>query len=111
MSIQPEMWKLTTAALAIAIASCSAKPIELGYGDVVVTPSTDPTVLGSVPEAVVTMQVDDERVYWSGTREQPQFNGGNAAIRSCDKRDCAASVVTYTTTAPISNFGVFDGNV
>ena len=57
--------------------------------------SDEPDVLGVARERVETMVVDGQRLYWIGTH-QPRTDGRDVwFLRSCQKHNCAATVVTY----------------
>jgi len=80
-------------ALSLAALACSANRVDLDAP--VLEPGNEPSVLGLVRERVEKLAVDGERLFWSGTRV-PRADGANAwFLRSCQKRDCAATLVTY----------------
>ncbi len=98
------------AVLALLALSCS-RTVELG-GVPQLTSSTDPTVLGNINERVTAIQVDDERVYWIGT--EGIVNAiGDSALRSCNKRHCVGSLVTYDATGvnAETKFSVENGQI
>jgi len=74
------------------------------------TPSTDPNVLGLIDEQVVSIAVDDTRVYWLGIRAIEQ-NHIETALRSCNKTHCVDSLVTYGENVAEIGFGVEDNQV
>ncbi len=55
------------------------------------TEITGPTPVATHQFSAHAVAVDDRRVYWSADVIGPPWE----AVRSCDKSDCAASVITY----------------
>jgi hypothetical protein len=97
--------------LPIFALSCASKSLDL-QATPHVTPSKDPTVLGSIDEQVTNIAVDDERLYWMGS--QGQFTGfGGFSLRGCEKKNCASTLVTYDSgeAEPAGSFGVENGQI
>lgn len=87
--------------LLLALAGCG-QTVELDQPGKVI-PSSDPDVLGTVRERVVKLRADNERIYWLTSW---------GALRGCDKRGCASSVVTYAEPAnPFASFVVQGGEL
>lgn len=102
--------------LPILALACGQKSLDLQAAPHI-TPSTDPTVVGTIDEQVGPIAVDDERLYWMGTQGQFHHGGANPiggrALRSCEKRDCSRSLVTYDSgdAESAGAFGVQDGQI
>ncbi|MET0790446.1 MAG: hypothetical protein ABW061_02905 [Polyangiaceae bacterium] len=76
-----------------------------------ITPSNDPTVLGTIDEQVGPIAVDAERLYWMGRIARGSF-GEVAALRSCKKEDCAGSLISYDSNAAAQGaFRVQNGQI
>jgi hypothetical protein len=84
-------------ALSLGALACSANTVDLDAP--MIEASDEPGVLGVVQERVEKLRVDDERLYWIGTR-LPRADQANAwFLHSCQKRDCATTLVTYDAQA------------
>ena len=96
------------AALTLA---CGSKAVNLDEPGALIR-SMDPNVLGIAHEQVTQIAVDDERLYWAGTREHTD-GYFSSAVRSCEKENCAATVVTYDASHANyrASFGVHEGEV
>jgi hypothetical protein len=76
--------------------------------------SNEPGVLGIVRERIEKVAVDDQRLYWIGTRADPApakpnapppTDGGVRSLHSCQKRDCAHTLITYDAApGPLGGF-------
>ena len=88
---------LTLLSLACAAFSCSGKVIALDAP--LVEASDDPEVVAIVSERVEKLVVDRERLYWAGSHLSPKNSGATWFLRSCDKRACATTLVTYDSQA------------
>jgi len=80
-------------ALSLGALACSANAANLDAP--VIEASNEPGVIGVVSERVEKLVVDDERLYWIGTRLQPSERANGWFLHSCQKRNCAATLVTY----------------
>jgi len=76
----------------IALA-CAAHPLDLHATSI--NPSNEPGVLGIVRERVEKIAVDDQRLYWVGTHLPNTGDRNGWFLRSCQKRNCPATLVTY----------------
>jgi hypothetical protein len=90
---------LTLSCLLPALAlSCANKRIDLDIPNEKLTASDDPDVLGTLHDQVGQVAVDGQRLYWSGSFQ---------SLRSCDKNNCAATVITYDhALATSAGFGL-----
>ena len=88
--------RTTLLTLPLALLACGANTVDLGGA--VIEPSNDPSVLGIVRERVEKIAVDGERLYWSG-RLLPVGGRNNWFLHSCQKRNCASTLVTYDAQA------------
>jgi hypothetical protein len=92
-------------ALPLLALSCASKAIDLDSKTVIVG-NPDPAVLGTVSEQVVTLAVDEQRLYWVGSLYLP--SSGFGRLHSCDKEHCASTLLTYGDS-PISMYGATSG--
>jgi hypothetical protein len=102
-------------ALCCALAlSCGNRSVELS------TPprleaSTEPTTLGSINEHVEALAVDDQRLYWEGAYAGPDYGAVSTgvALHSCEKDQCAESLVTYDSSRVDTTwgFGLHEGEI
>jgi len=92
-------------ATSLTMLGCAAKALDLDAP--VIEPSTEPDVLGTLPELMTKLVVDDERLYWAG------WGPTRLVLQSCQKQDCAATLVTYDaqSNALASLFSVRGGHV
>ncbi len=98
------MSQRTGIAVALLALACSSK-VELSSGPRL-TASNDPDVIGVIDEQIVSIAVDDARVYWIGLRP----SGGPSpalALRSCNKDHCVDSLVTYVQGTPENGWAPF----
>ena len=80
------VWCLLTSA-------CGSHSVDLDNSSL--TPSADPTAIGTVREQVMHIVVDEQRLYWSGS---PDLGGGGPfKLSSCAKTDCVATLINYDT--------------
>ncbi|HEY4106382.1 MAG TPA: hypothetical protein VGM44_20925 [Polyangiaceae bacterium] len=86
---------------ALLVSGCGSKTLSLD-ADGVVTPSADPSVVGSVHEDIGQLAVDDTRLYWLAVDRENGVANTNCTLRACDKLNCAASL---RTIAPRKSFG------
>ena len=93
-------------ALALALA-CGANTVDLDA--TVMQSSNEPGVLGIVHERVEQIAVDDERLYWFGSRLQDTDARNVSFLHSCQKRNCASTLVTYDAQ-PTDGSGIFSVN-
>jgi hypothetical protein len=71
-------------------------------------------VLAVVRERIEKIVVDDQRLYWSGSQVPRNANEARVwFLRSCQKRNCASTLVTYGVQSNISTFifGVSEGQI
>ena len=97
-------------ALPLLMAACGSHPVDLDHSTL--TPSADPTSVGTVREQVMQIAVDGERLYWSGSANY--LNGSSAgplSLHGCAKSDCVGTFITYgnSTASPI--FAVQRGEI
>ena len=98
----------TSLVLALPLLIACGHSVDLDHSTL--TPSADPTALGTVREVVLQITVDDERLYWSasdaqmvgGSVSSAQSVGvgaGQILMHSCAKQDCVGTLVSYDTTS------------
>jgi len=80
-------------AVSLTAFGCAANTLDLDTPPTV-EPSAEPGVLGIVHDAIVKIAVDDQRLYWVGST-----TSGRDFVQSCEKQDCASSIVTYDAQA------------
>jgi hypothetical protein len=92
-------------ALPLLAAACGSHAVDLDSATL--TPSADPTSLGTVRELVLQISVDEERLYWSASDEQMfadsvsspnSESAGRISLHSCAKVDCVGTLVRYDTS-------------
>lgn len=85
--------------------ACSTRAVDLDASpSMLVATSNEPGVVGVVHERVRKLAVDDQRLYWMGTL--PVDGHSNAwFLHSCEKRNCAATLVTYDAQPYDANNG------
>ena len=98
--------------LAMFLSACESSvelapsdPNELPPPPVSFRSSSDPTSLGQVSELVGDLLVDDQRIYWEGS----DGVASERWLRSCEKQNCARTVVSYARSA--GSFAVESGKV
>jgi hypothetical protein len=79
--------------LPLASLACGANTLDLGGA--AIESSSEPGVLAVVHEQVEKIAVDDERLYWSGSRLARNEGRNILFLHSCQKRNCASTLVTY----------------
>ena len=96
--------------VSLALQACGARRVDLD-SPAIVEPSSEPGVVAIVHERVVRLAIDDERLYWVGARGfVPGGPTPKNVLRSCKKRDCSATLVTYTEDVTgYGNFAVRGG--
>jgi hypothetical protein len=104
--------------LAPALLACSASRVDLDdslvdLDDLLIEASSEPDVLAVVHERVQSMAVDEQRLYWFGSRLPRRPLEPGHFLRSCEKRNCAATLVTYDAPPHrvYDDFYVSGGNV
>jgi hypothetical protein len=95
--IGPSQARRLCFALPLLTLACGNKPVELDANSAIIG-SPDPAVLGSVREQVETLTVDEQRLYWIGGTDTSN-PGLSGKLHSCDKQQCATSLVTYSDDA------------
>lgn len=101
--------KLLALAIPALALACGSRAVDLeGERIPKVTASSDPGIVALIDEAVTSLGVDDERLYWKGTSYVDY-----TALRSCKKASCANSLVTYDPrrVSVSADFFVFGGEV
>ncbi|HET7543926.1 MAG TPA: hypothetical protein VFK05_28840 [Polyangiaceae bacterium] len=83
----------TLLVFASGASACSASVVDLDAAPIAA--SNEPGVLAIVHERVEKIIVDDERLYWIGTRLPRSSNRDLWFLHSCQKRNCARTRVTY----------------
>jgi hypothetical protein len=74
--------------LPLALLACGESMVDLDAS------LSEANVLAVVHDRIEKMAVDEQRVYWFGSHLQPT-DGYVWFLRSCQKRNCAATIVTY----------------
>jgi hypothetical protein len=85
--------------LSTSASACGATVVDLD--STVIEASSEPGVLAIVHERIERLAVDDERLYWFGSRLPQGRDYRQVSLRSCQKRNCASTLVTYATTNSI----------
>jgi hypothetical protein len=89
----------TLLTLSLTALGCGAKAIDLDSRPVdgpVDESSAEPGVFAVVREKVIKLAAFDQRLYWAGVSDpEPVTGRQRMSIRSCEARDCAATLVTY----------------
>ncbi|HYP97065.1 MAG TPA: hypothetical protein VER96_00230 [Polyangiaceae bacterium] len=81
--------------------ACRATVVDL---DSPIEASSEPGVLAIVHEQIRKLTADDQRLYWMGSL--PVDGQTNAwFLRSCEKQNCAATVITYDAQPYVTNNG------
>jgi len=98
--------------VALALPACGSHTVDLD-SRVVVEPSSDPGMVAIVHERVQKLAVDDERLYWIGTNPAVNGVGSGWSLHSCQKRDCATTLVTYASElySTYEDFAVRGGQI
>jgi hypothetical protein len=102
----PSLVRQLCFSLSMLAVACGSKAIDLD-GKTVIVGNPDPAVLGTVSEQVVTLAVDEQRLYWVGSPYLPN-SSGFGRLHSCDKEHCASTLLTYGDS-PISMYGATSG--
>jgi hypothetical protein len=101
----------------VFLAGCGGKVLDLGNDALATTPRYatpetvraeadaprgTPTVIATGQSDVCALAVDATRVYWSTTGYYYEASPEEAFVRSCEKDNCAATVVTYASAQATS---------
>lgn len=103
----------TALSLLLFLTACGSHAVDLDHPTLI--RSDDPTTVGQIREQVMQIAVDDERLYWSGSKNLiTQGSGaGPFFLHSCEKRDCASTLLAYNDVEASGTavFGVQQGEI
>jgi len=81
--------------LSSALLACSVHGIDLDASSSTITASNEPGVLGVVHDRIRKLAVTDSRLYWTTVSIDTAI--AQWSLYSCEKQNCAETVVTYDT--------------
>jgi len=98
-------------AFSSGVPACSATAVDLDA--TAIATSSEPGVLAVAHERIEKLLVDDERLYWTGSRLLRSDRSNVWFLRSCRKETCASSLVTYAAQPSHygNNFWVSGGQI